>query len=410
MKLIFVLGIAIFLSACAVKRIKVEDIAPASSIKASLPLDGKIVVFVPYWESEEAILSQWGIGEEILLEPGEDLRIASVDVASKYFSEADYFSLDKPTHYLLKLEGQATLDVIWGAYRTVVNASLYKNDGELVGKKEFKGSVLSGVVNDQDAFYNAYVDAVTSYFNDLFREHLDSIKIYVNSGLPKALSFDKLISENSIELVGTGSGFFVNNSGDIVTNYHVIKHCLAITVNQDGVQTNAKVIASDQESDVAVLRTGLTPERFAYFADVGFENRLGEDIITIGYPLYGVLSSKPNLTTGNISALAGLKGDERYLQISAPIQPGNSGGPLIGNKGLVYGVVQSKLNAILLAQFTGDIPQNVNFAVKGNSAIKLLEVSGVKFSTQKSTDRIKMDTPDIADDATQYTLQVMCHG
>ncbi len=410
LKIVFVFCISMLLSACAVQKVKVENIKPDASIKASLPLDGSIVVFVPNKESEEKIMSHWGYGNRTLLEPGADLKKASTDVASKYFKYVEQFSLDKPTHYLLKLEGKATLDVVWGVYKTVVNASLYKNSGELVEKTEVTGSVISGVVNDKNAFYNAYVNTMKSYFNNLLKGNIDSLVSYVNSEPASALSFDKLNTEGSIDLVGTGSGFVVNKSGDVITNYHVIKQCLALTVNQNGVQTKATIVATDNERDIAVLRTGISSENYAYFVDVDQEGRLGEDIITIGYPLHGVLSSKPSLTTGNISALAGLEGDENYFQISAPIQPGNSGGPLISNKGLVYGVVQSKLNAIRLAQFTGDIAQNINFAVKNNSAIKVLTENGIEFSTQKSEGRERMETPDIADDATQYTLQVMCHG
>nr|WP_320167286.1 serine protease [uncultured Methylophaga sp.] len=410
MRLIFVLGISIMLSACAVQKVQIENIKPDASIEASLPIDAAIAIFVPYKESEEKIVSHWGYGNKTLLEPGADLKKASVDVAAKYFREAEQFSLDKPTHYLLRLEGQATLDVVWGAYKTVVHASLYKSNGELVEKKEVTGSVISGVVNDENAFYNAYVSAMKSYFNGLFKDNSGSLEKYASNESYKPLTYDNLKSEGSIDLVGTGSGFVINESGDVVTNYHVIKQCLAVTVNHDGAQTKAKIVASDKEGDIAVLHTGVETQNFAVFVDAEYEGRLGEEIITVGYPLHGVLSSKPSLTTGNISALAGLEGDEKYLQISAPIQPGNSGGPLISNNGLVYGVVQSKLNAIRLAQFTGDIAQNINFAVKKKSVIKVLKENGIMYSTQKTAEKNKMETPDIADEATRYTLQVMCHG
>ncbi|WXG52736.1 MAG: hypothetical protein RNU03_18635 [Candidatus Sedimenticola sp. (ex Thyasira tokunagai)] len=97
-----------------------------------------------------------------------------------------------------------------------------------------------------------------------------------------------------------------------------------------------------------------------------------------------MLSSNPSLTAGNISALAGLGGDDAFLQISAPIQPGNSGGPLINKKWLVFGIVQSKLNAIKLAQFTGDLAQNINFAVKNYSVIQVLEDHKIKYHTSDS--------------------------
>jgi hypothetical protein len=84
----------------------------------------------------------------------------------------------------------------------------------------------------------------------------------------------------------------------------------------------------------------------------------------LGYPLSGLLATTANLSVGNVSALAGLDDDSRYVQISAPVQPGNSGGPLLDASGHLLGIVTAKLNAIRVARFTGDIPQNVNFALK----------------------------------------------
>src|SRR6185295_986528 len=91
--------------------------------------------------------------------------------------------------------------------------------------------------------------------------------------------------------------------------------------------------------------------------------RLGESVVAVGFPLSGLLSSDPIVTTGSISALSGLNNDRRAIQISAPIQPGNSGGPLLGENGSVVGIVMAKLNALKMVQATGDIPQNVNFAI-----------------------------------------------
>src|SRR5439155_21695916 len=95
--------------------------------------------------------------------------------------------------------------------------------------------------------------------------------------------------------------------------------------------------------------------------------RQGDGIVAVGFPLRGLLASGPNVTTGTISALAGLGDDSRYLQITAPVQPGSSGGPLLDQSGNVVGVVVGKLDALRVAQAIGDIPQNVNFAI--NAAV-----------------------------------------
>ena len=77
-----------------------------------------------------------------------------------------------------------------------------------------------------------------------------------------------------------------------------------------------------------------------------------------------MLGSQLKVSTGIVSATVGLLDDISQLQISAPIQPGNSGGPLLDEYGNVAGVVVAKLRALAVAKATGDIPQNVNFAVK----------------------------------------------
>jgi hypothetical protein len=83
--------------------------------------------------------------------------------------------------------------------------------------------------------------------------------------------------------------------------------------------------------------------------------RVGENIFVYGFPLSGLLSSSGNFTVGNITSVAGLGDDSRIMQISAPVQPGNSGGPLLDRFGNVVGVVVSKLNALRLAQVTQEI-------------------------------------------------------
>src|SRR6266478_224338 len=88
--------------------------------------------------------------------------------------------------------------------------------------------------------------------------------------------------------------------------------------------------------------------------------RVGESVVAVGFPLTGLLSSDPIVTTGIISALSGLRNDRRRIQITAPVQPGNSGGPLLGENGSVVGVVVGKLDALKMVKVTGDIPQNVN--------------------------------------------------
>ena len=106
-----------------------------------------------------------------------------------------------------------------------------------------------------------------------------------------------------------------------------------------------------------------------------------------GFPLTGALASGGNVTTGIVTALAGLADDSRFLQVSALVQPGNSGGPLLDRNGTVVGVIVSKLNALSVASVTGDIPQNVNFAIKASVAAAFLDAQGVAHDDNAATRR-----------------------
>jgi S1-C subfamily serine protease len=155
--------------------------------------------------------------------------------------------------------------------------------------------------------------------------------------------------------------------------------------NAAGARLPARVLAADRNRDLALLAIAPTIGPPLTFRDVPPVRR-GENVITYGFPLSGLLSSGPSLTTGNISALAGIQDNPGNFQISAAVQPGNSGGPLFDSRGNVIGVVVSKLNAARVAQMTGgDIPQNVNFAVKGTEALAFLREQGVPARTAAST-------------------------
>ncbi|WXG52738.1 MAG: trypsin-like peptidase domain-containing protein [Candidatus Sedimenticola sp. (ex Thyasira tokunagai)] len=156
---------------------------------------------------------------------------------------------------------------------------MFSSKGELIEKRKVSDSVASAVINDENAFYNAYVSTVNKYFNELFSKQLKSLEYYVLSNTAHQLSFEKL--SDAVDLVSTGSGFVINSSGNIVTNYHVVKECLAITTNENGIKKNAKLIASDSKNDIAILSTEVESKNHAYFPSKIHAGRLGDEIITL---------------------------------------------------------------------------------------------------------------------------------
>ncbi|MBX9698522.1 MAG: serine protease, partial [Acetobacteraceae bacterium] len=168
----------------------------------------------------------------------------------------------------------------------------------------------------------------------------------------------------------------------------------------------ASVQASDRGRDLALLavRGEVGPAlRFRQ----GPQVRRGEPVVTYGFPLAGLLSAGPTLTTGDVSALSGLRDNQAHYQISAPVQPGNSGGPLLDLAGNVLGVVTSKLNAQRIAQSTGDIPQNVNFAVKGTEALDFLRRNGVQ-PAMGNSDTTLRNAAEVGEVAHASTLFLRC--
>jgi trypsin-like peptidase len=205
--------------------------------------------------------------------------------------------------------------------------------------------------------------------------------------------------------VSSGSGIVIGNN-DILTNYHVVDRCANISIQTASDDAESAVlVARDQENDLAIVRTKTSSKSFVRFRE-GSPIRVGDTIYALGYPLSGVLASGLQLSVGIVNALAGLNDDSRHVQISAPVQPGNSGGPLLDTNGHLVGIVTSKLNAIRVARFTGDIPQNVNFAIKAEVAKAFLESRGFKYQTAVSDQELK--AADVADLARPFTAFVEC--
>jgi S1-C subfamily serine protease len=184
----------------------------------------------------------------------------------------------------------------------------------------------------------------------------------------------------------------------------VVKGCKDIGVFYgDNPLSLGRLIGSDETNDLAVIKSDSTPLKVA---NVRIGIRLGEPVAVFGYPLSQVIASSGNFTLGNVTALAGLRDDTRHLQISAPVQAGNSGGPLLDANGNLVGTVISKLNAMRVVQATGDLPQNVNFAIKSSVLVSFLESKGVQFET--STSSSALAPADLAEHAKALSVFVVC--
>ena len=177
------------------------------------------------------------------------------------------------------------------------------------------------------------------------------------------------------KLQGTGTGLFVNAT-DIVTASHVIDGCASLEL-EDG--TRLDVLSGDTARDLAVLAS---PRRSSAILPVSQEAlpRLGESVYALGYPFLGATGQTSlSMTGGNISNLTGLDGDRGLITVTAPVQPGNSGGPLIDADGNIVGVVVAQADALKFLENTGVLPQNMNFAVPIGVLVEFLSRTGVVY-------------------------------
>ena len=195
----------------------------------------------------------------------------------------------------------------------------------------------------------------------------------------ESLGFNVKIADPFKPLEGQqGTGFLISASGHVLTCAHVLGGQKLATVWVSGKKFEADVLSSDEAKDLAILK--IKSKDHADFAPLSFRGdakySLGAEVFTIGFPLSNVLGSSARFTNGSISAASGLKDDPKQIQISAQIQPGNSGGPLFDKDGLVLGVVEQTLNPMRVLAETGDaLPQNVNFAIKGDTVLEYLRTA-----------------------------------
>jgi S1-C subfamily serine protease len=168
-----------------------------------------------------------------------------------------------------------------------------------------------------------------------------------------------------------GSGFYVTSNGYLLTNQHVVDEASQVFIYSGSQRLPAKVIKTDAANDLALLK--VTGAFSSLPVSSSRRVKLGQTVFTVGFPNPDLQGKSPKLTKGEISSLSGALDDPKYFQISVPVQPGNSGGPLVDAYGNVIGVITAKLRASTALAKTGNLPENVNYAVKGTFVMGFLE-------------------------------------
>ena len=211
-------------------------------------------------------------------------------------------------------------------------------------------------------------------------------------------------------VIASGTGFVVSERGHILTNHHVVQKCTSQTFQIRGNETlQASIIDTNTDVDLALLRADMdvAPARFSSRPRV----RLGDEVVAYGFPLSDDLSSQGNLTNGVISALSGLDDDLTRVQMTAEIQPGNSGGPLMDSSGAVIGVVVESASDEFFQEIRGTAVQNVNFAIRDALARAFLDTNNVDYTVANSTTDTdtELSIADIAQQAQSFTGIIECY-
>lgn len=213
------------------------------------------------------------------------------------------------------------------------------------------------------------------------------------------------------QVAPVSTAFAVNGNGEFLTNYHVVKGCTGLRVRIAGEWQDAVAGVHDEQTDLAVIRARSAAMPALRFRD-GKGIRPADAVIVVGFPYAGLLTNDPQVTTGVVSALSGLRDDRRYIQVTAPVQPGSSGGPLVDLSGNVVGVVTAKLNKFAAAKWTGlpewlgTLPENINFALKSDNARAFLDANGIQYERASST--AKRDAADVGELASKSVAMVDC--
>lgn len=170
----------------------------------------------------------------------------------------------------------------------------------------------------------------------------------------------------------SGSGTLISSDGHILTAAHVVAGAKRIQLVTSLGESEGKILVLDTANDVALIQAAGSGFHHIKIGNAARSVRLGQPVSTIGFPNVLIQGRSPKVTRGEISSINGFGDDPRMLQISVPIQPGNSGGPLLDESGSLVGIILSKLDASL----TGNkivVPQNVNYALKGSYILPLIE-------------------------------------
>lgn len=258
-----------------------------------------------------------------------------------------------------------------GQVNSQYNLGLEYSKGQGVPQNDVEAYIwfsLAAAQGDEDSARNRDIVA-ERMSRDEIAEGQRQTAAFVPHKETSSSSSDNAVSSDSPRFSGTG--FFITDDGYLISNYHVVKDGTKFRLVTGAGLIDAKVVQVDVANDLALLKAD---GRFAPLPVAASRTvNLGGTVATVGFPDIGLQGFAPKLAKGEIASLSGAGDDPRYFQISAPVQPGNSGGALVDARGNVIGIVSAKLDASAALASSGALPENVNYAVKSSLLLSFLE-------------------------------------
>lgn len=267
-------------------------------------------------------------------------------------------------------------------YDNIIDAHDYLLENVTVNK--FKTAIL----NDKAAILND-----KNYLKIINKDTSDETKVADEPSKKKPESKE---DENKIVPAGSGSGFFALKDGTVITNYHVIESCELNKVFYKGAQSEALVLSVDKANDIAILKTDFSPS--SVFSVSNDDVSLLEDIIVAGYPLGKDISAAIKTHKGVVTSLAGAEDNYSFFQTDAVINSGNSGGPIINQKGNIVGIA--------FASWVEEGVQGIHFGIKSSILKTFASANGLKFLIPNN--RV-LSNKELGELITESTVYIECH-
>lgn len=407
MRSALLIGLLTLLSACAA-----PVVTDATQVTTQHPLNESIAIptkLKVVWYADHSELSKVVRTRDSYYywnqRVGKSFSEALELIVPSLFADAEAITAESDFHYLFKFSSKPSFGNGLSTYSIDLTLDVLDTNGQVIRSFNAIGVQRGAGGGDGNAFKAAYAKAIKDTLHQ-FLNSLGAGSIQQQASAAPANHFAKVEEKLELTPASTGTGFFINGSGQLLTANHVVENCVKLAVQREGEDTDSYIVASSKLLDIAALKTPLAPSAVASLpAGTSLKDRLGSPVFVTGFPLSDILAPYPSLTIGNISSVGGLKGASGYFQYSAPTQPGNSGGPIVDYSGQTVGMVTSSLNQRMMLEKAGTTSQNINFGLSTGLLTQFLSNHSLRYTQYNTAQGFEPASKQ----AVKYTTQVVCY-